>query len=456
MLDPPQREEVDWSGTAFEKMKRLRILIVRNTSFSSEPEHLPNHLRVLDWIEYPSKSFPSKFYPKIIVVFNFPRSHLTLEEPFKVQFYTMFSYSLRIVFFIIKNFHCYIKKSHIYLKHAANHFIDHITFWQKFPCLTNMDFSYNQSITEVPDVSGVENLRQLRLDQCKNLTTVHESVGFLKKLAHLSASGCTNLRNFLLKMFLPSLKVLDLNLCIMLEHFPDIMKEMKEPLKIYMINTAIKEMPESIGNLTGLVCLDISNSKELKYLPSSVFMLPNVVAFKIGGCSQLKKSFKSLQSPSTANVRPTLRTLHIENGGLLDEDLLAILNCFPKLEVLIASKNNFVSLPACIKECVHLTSLDVSACWKLQKIPECTNLRILNVNGCKGLEQISELPSGIQKVDARYCFSLTRETSDMLCFQVLLLQHVVIPNYAYNFYSINAYYSPLFQSHHIITYCAYI
>ncbi|KAH1062573.1 hypothetical protein GYH30_005502 [Glycine max] len=370
MLDPPQREEVDWSGTAFEKMKRLRILIVRNTSFSSEPEHLPNHLRVLDWIEYPSKSFPSKFYPKKIVVFNFPRSHLTLEEPFK-----------------------------------------------KFPCLTNMDFSYNQSITEVPDVSGVENLRQLRLDQCKNLTTVHESVGFLKKLAHLSASGCTNLRNFLLKMFLPSLKVLDLNLCIMLEHFPDIMKEMKEPLKIYMINTAIKEMPESIGNLTGLVCLDISNSKELKYLPSSVFMLPNVVAFKIGGCSQLKKSFKSLQSPSTANVRPTLRTLHIENGGLLDEDLLAILNCFPKLEVLIASKNNFVSLPACIKECVHLTSLDVSACWKLQKIPECTNLRILNVNGCKGLEQISELPSGIQKVDARYCFSLTRETSDMLCFQ---------------------------------------
>ena len=85
MLDPPQREEVDWSGTAFEKMKRLRILIVRNTSFSSEPEHLPNHLRVLDWIEYPSKSFPSKFYPKKIVVFNFPRSHLTLEEPFKVQ-----------------------------------------------------------------------------------------------------------------------------------------------------------------------------------------------------------------------------------------------------------------------------------------------------------------------------------------------------------------------------------
>ena len=85
MLDPPQREEVDWNGTAFDKMKRLRILIVRNTSFLSEPQHLPNHLRVLDWEEYPSKSFPSKFHPKKIIVINLRRSHLTLEEPFKVQ-----------------------------------------------------------------------------------------------------------------------------------------------------------------------------------------------------------------------------------------------------------------------------------------------------------------------------------------------------------------------------------
>ncbi|CAJ1971312.1 unnamed protein product [Sphenostylis stenocarpa] len=85
MLDPPQREKVCWSGTAFKKMKWLRILIVRNTSFSPEPQYLPNHLRVLDWEEYPSKSFPSSFHPKKIIVFNWPRSHLILEEPFKVQ-----------------------------------------------------------------------------------------------------------------------------------------------------------------------------------------------------------------------------------------------------------------------------------------------------------------------------------------------------------------------------------
>ncbi|XP_068489491.1 disease resistance protein Roq1-like [Phaseolus vulgaris] len=300
MLNPPQREEVNWSGTEFEKMKRLRILIVRNTSFSSELEHLPNHLRLLDWEEYPSKSFPPKFHPKKIVVFNLPRSRLTLEEPFK-----------------------------------------------KFPCLTIMDFSYNQSIKEIPDVSELQNLRELRLDHCRELTAVHGSVGFLKSLAHLSVSDCTKLKNFMSEMFLPSLEFFDLNLCESLGHFPEIRQEMTKPLKIYMINTAIQELPESIGKLTGLVCIDISNNRELKYLPSSLFMLPNVVSLKIEACSKLRESFRSLvQNPSKANVRPKLRSLNVENGNLSDEDLLAIFCYFPKLKELIASENNFIFIPS--------------------------------------------------------------------------------------------------------------
>ncbi|KAJ1385341.1 Leucine-rich repeat domain superfamily [Sesbania bispinosa] len=281
-----------------------------------------------------------------------------------------------------------------------------------------MDLSHNEFITTMPDVSAVQNLRELRLDKCKNLIEVHESVGFLKKLAHLSASGCIKLKSFLHRMFLPSLEVLDLNLCARLEHFPDIVNNMNKPLKIYLINTAIKELPDSIGNLIGLVCIEIPSSTKLKYLPSSLFTLPNVVAFKMGGCSQLRESFRRFaQSPSAANGCRA-KTLNFGNGGLSDEDLQTILNCFPKLEELIASENNFVSLPACIKESIHLTSLDVSVCKKLQEIPECTNLRILNVHRCVKLKYISELPSTIQKVDARYCFSLTKETLDMLWYQV--------------------------------------
>jgi hypothetical protein len=94
MLDPPQRiTEVDWNDTVFEKMDRLRILIVQHTTFSSEPKHLPNHLRLLDWDVYPSKTFPPKFYPRNTIILNLPNSQLTMEEPFKVKSKLVFIYS---------------------------------------------------------------------------------------------------------------------------------------------------------------------------------------------------------------------------------------------------------------------------------------------------------------------------------------------------------------------------
>ncbi|KOM24623.1 hypothetical protein LR48_Vigan2365s000100 [Vigna angularis] len=220
-------------------------------------------------------------------------------------------------------------------------------------------------------------------------------------------------------MFLPSLEVFDLNLCERVGHFPEIIQEMTKPLKIYMINTGIQELPESISKLIGLVFIDISNNRQLKYLPSSLFMLPNVDSFKIEACSKLGQSFRSLvQHPSKVNVRPKLRSLNFQKDNLSDEDLLAILCYFPKLEELIVSENNFVYIPSCINECGDLTSLDLNGCKKLKKIPELTGLRILDVHHCFYLEEISELPSTVRKVDARFCSKLTNETSDMLWCQV--------------------------------------
>ena len=87
MLDPPEEEEVKWSGIAFEKMNNLRILIVRNTCFTQEPNYLPNSLRLLEWAGYPSKSLPSDFDPTNIVDLSLPYSHLNLEreKPFPVK-----------------------------------------------------------------------------------------------------------------------------------------------------------------------------------------------------------------------------------------------------------------------------------------------------------------------------------------------------------------------------------
>ncbi|XP_057415448.1 TMV resistance protein N-like [Lotus japonicus] len=352
ILDPLEEQNVEWSGTAFKKMRCLRILIVRNTSFSIEPKHLPAHLTVLDWNQYPSKSFPPEFHPKNIIVFNLWKSSLTLRKTF-----------------------------------------------QKFSSLTTMNFSCNETITTMPNVSGVPNLREIRLDHCENLIKVDESVVFLQKLAHLSASGCYKLREFPRSMYLPSLEVLNLSNCSKLEHFPDIVNKMNQPLKIYMTWASIEKLPDSICNLTGLVFMDFGYSEKLKYLPHSLFMLPNLVTFKIGLCSILGEYFRRFaHSSATTSGRSNLKTLHLDRCDLSDKDLHAILICFPKLEDLSASFNNFVSLPACINEFVHLTSL--------------------NVKSCKKLEEITELPSTIQKVNARDCCHLATKTLDMLWSQV--------------------------------------
>ncbi|MED6183977.1 hypothetical protein PIB30_042924 [Stylosanthes scabra] len=128
-------------------------------------------------------------------------------------------------------------------------------------------------------------------------------------------------------------------------------------------------------------------------------MLPNFVTLKIGGCPQLRESFTQLKEHvSRAECWPNLETLHFCNASLSDEDLYGIVHSFPNLRELNVSSNYFVSFRAHIKESINLSTLDVSYCLKLQQIPE--------------------LPSSVQKVDARHCISLTTDTSSMLWSQM--------------------------------------
>jgi hypothetical protein len=204
------------------------------------------------------------------------------------------------------------------------------------------------------------------------------------------------------RMFLPSLEVLNLDFCTNLEHFPDIVNKMNKPLKIHMRGTSIKKLPNSIGNLIGLVSIDMQYSRNLEYLPSSLFRLPNVIALNFGECYKLRESFTRFlpnSSPLEANEHSTLKRMHYAYNVFSDEDIQTILKCLPKLEELNVSYNyNLVSLPTCIKESNHLKNL--------------------NVRGCTSLTHISELPCTIQKVDARECFNISLETSDMLWDQV--------------------------------------
>jgi hypothetical protein len=205
-------------------------------------------------------------------------------------------------------------------------------------------------------------------------------------------------------MYLPSLQELSFNFCEKLEYFPHVMQRMDKPLKIHMINTAVKEFPKSIGNLTGLQYIDMSHCKGVKDLSSRFLLLPKLLTLKIDGCSQLGASFQRFKDQhSGENGNPNLETLHFSEANLSYEDVDAIIECFPKLVDLKVSHSEFAALPKCIRGSLHLKSIDVSFCNNLTEIPE--------------------LPLSIQKIDARHCPSLTSEASSLLWSKVYFFLH---------------------------------
>ncbi|XP_028793751.1 disease resistance protein RPP5-like [Neltuma alba] len=233
-------------------MSNLRILIVRNAKFSMGAKYFPSSLRLLDWDGYPSMTLPPDFYPKNLVCFKLCGSHFRLGETFK-----------------------------------------------RFEHVTYMDFSRCESIIEIPDMSQFQNLKKLMFNECKNLIKVHDSVGSLSKLVELDVSGCPKLRSFPREINMASLVSLQLSYCKNLDYFPNIVGKMDALRDIFAVDTAIKELPHSIGNLSGLQIFDLSSCKSLRELPNSLFLLQSLSWLELGDTrSCCKKSIKKLEQQS--------------------------------------------------------------------------------------------------------------------------------------------------------------
>ncbi|XP_059429089.1 TMV resistance protein N-like [Corylus avellana] len=224
LVDLPKRGLIQWRSNTFENMKRLKYFICHNAEFSEEPTYLPNELRVLDWTECPLQSLPP----------NFRGNKLA---------------TLRMRYGLFKEF-------------------------QNFPNLSIMELIGLESLTEIPDISGIPNLQKLRVDECKSLVKVHDSVGLLKKLTDLHFFECSNLITLPRSLKLRSLETLWFHYCARIENFPKIDRKMERLEQLVLRGIAIKELPSSIVHLTGLFDLHIEDCKNLVHLPSSLQLQP--------------------------------------------------------------------------------------------------------------------------------------------------------------------------------------
>lgn len=153
-----------------------------------------------------------------------------------------------------------------------------------------MDFSYCESLIKIPDLSRSHSLKKLNLSCCTNLVEIHNSVGFLDKLVSWSLYGCSNLRGLPRSLKLRSLEWLNFYGCSSLIDFPEIECEMKHLRQIGLEDTAIKELPSSIGYLTGLQSVYLKGCKNLIRLPSSILQLQHLESLHLNDCPNLVKN----------------------------------------------------------------------------------------------------------------------------------------------------------------------
>jgi len=256
-----------------------------------------------------------------------------------------------------------------------------------------LNLDYANCLTELPDTSSLLNLEKLSFENCENLITIDESVGFLDKLKVLSAKGCSKLKIFP-PIKLISLEELNLSFCSNLESFPEILGKMENMTNLVLEETPLKELPYSFQNLTHLQTLQLRHCGMLK-LPSSILTMAKLVKI-IGSAAKGWKFSKLDEGECLQTVSSNVECLHLTNCNLLDEFVPIILTWFVNVKELNLSYNSFTILPECIKEC-HL-------------------LRDLSLDGCKFLREVRGIAPNLKRFSARRNKYLTR--TEMLLNQV--------------------------------------
>lgn len=152
-----------------------------------------------------------------------------------------------------------------------------------------INLSRSEKLIRTPDLSGTPNLERLVLEECTSLVEVNFSVGDLRRLVLLNLKSCTKLKTLPKNIQLENLEVFILSGCSKLKTFPEIKEKMNRLSELYLEGTALRELPSSIENLSGVSLINLSYCKHLKNLPSGIFRLKCLRTLALFGCSKLEK-----------------------------------------------------------------------------------------------------------------------------------------------------------------------
>ncbi|KAF8007019.1 hypothetical protein BT93_K1122 [Corymbia citriodora subsp. variegata] len=350
VLEPPELKEISINSNAFTKMRRLKLLILRNVYNSFQgPVCLPHWLR---WFEWPGAPCFPEFSsgPNRLVGLCMSKSSITI---------------------------------------VAKQYKD-------LQQLKYVNLSDCKSLVSMPDLSCTPYLKELDLAYCTNLVEAHESIAKHDQLQILRLTGCSELSVFPDVLKSKHLRILYLDGCKKFERFPDIPNELEDLEELWLLGTAIKELPPSIENLVSLENMFLDNCKNLISLPPSIYKLQNLEDLALRGCTNFTRFPKCEDSanPCSEIGLPSLLSLRLELCNLSEVQFFENLSCFPVLRQIMLTGNNITSLPSSLNKRAHLSHLIVENCHQLQEIPKLPpSFSYLHAEGCKSLKINGDLTS---------------------------------------------------------------
>lgn len=402
VLDSNEHGESHLNAKFFSAMTGLKVLRVHNVFLSGNLEYLSNKLRLLSWHGYPFRNLPSDFQPSELLELNLQNSCIG-------------------------------------------------NLWRetkKFDKLKIINLSNSEFLLKTPDLSMVPNLEKLVLNGCIRLQELHPSVGTLKHLILLNLKDCKSLKTICFNICLEALEILILSGCSRLEKFPEIVENMKLVTELHLDGTAIRELHDSIGKLTGLVLLDLRNCKNLLTLPNVIGCLTSIEHLALGGCSKLVEIPDSLGNisclkkldvsgtsishlPLSLRLLMNLEVLNCEglsrklchslfpfwstprnnNSHSFGLRLITCLSNFCSVKVLIFSDCKLVDgdIPNNLSCLSSLQFLDLSSnlfTYLPNSLCQLINLKCLVLDNCSRLRSLPKLPLSLRYVLARDCVSL--------------------------------------------------
>ncbi|PHT33032.1 hypothetical protein CQW23_29369, partial [Capsicum baccatum] len=147
----------------------------------------------------------------------------------------------------------------------------------------------NKLATLPNSVFESQQLEDLFIIRCSGLVEIPTSLGDQKKLYRLAILRCENLKKLPSYIQMESLQFISLCNCPKLDTFPEINGDMHCLTTLTLNSTGIRELPSSIGNLSGLFDLNLNGCEDLVSLPNSVCNLMNLEYLRLRGCKKLEK-----------------------------------------------------------------------------------------------------------------------------------------------------------------------